>query len=146
MCIIPARGIFLKNTVLKICLTLKPNNYARRKSWCRTTKTIGNHRGQSSMKHPENGSEKFNRIEYTKGNITKNTNRKDNECWTAGTPVTWEETIHQRPNQSRSRLQEFPTCWYPGIETGKITEYHPVITFFNEIMAQIMRDGHRDVA
>ena len=28
--------------------------------------------------------------------------------------------------------------------TQKITEYHPLITFFNEVMAQIMRDGHRN--
>ena len=32
-----------------------------------------------------------NVIKYKKGHVTKNTRRKDNECWTAGTPVIWDD-------------------------------------------------------
>ena len=45
MSIIPARGIFLKNTVLKICLTLKPYNYAQKEKLVEDTKTIGKQQG-----------------------------------------------------------------------------------------------------
>jgi|SRR5688572_10862535 len=87
------------------------------------------------------------RITFKKGNVTKNTNRNDNECWTAGTPVTWEGY-----DTSKAKTITTPVKG-AGIKdmlvsrdlvTQKITEYHPLITFFNEIMAQIMRDGHRD--
>ena len=30
-------------------------------------------------------------VEFKKGNVTKNTTRNDNECWTAGTPVVWDD-------------------------------------------------------
>jgi len=84
-----------------------------------------------------------NVIGFTKGRITKNTTRNDNECWTAGTPVTWDD----EPSKAKPvviELAGIPDMLVTRVD-GEITEYHPVITFFNEVMAQIMRDGHRDV-
>jgi hypothetical protein len=85
-------------------------------------------------------------IKFTKGNVTKNTTRNDNECWTAGTPVVWDDD----EDPSRAKPVTAPVGGIPDMlvsrdpETKEILEYHPLITFFNEIMARIMRDGHRD--
>jgi len=80
---------------------------------------------------------------FTKGNVTENTNRNDNECWTAGTPVTW-----NGDDVSNAETITEPVAGIPDMlvtrDAYKITEYHPLITFFNEIMARIMLDGHKD--
>ena len=53
--------------------------------------------------------------------------------------------IPQQPNQSQLRVGELPDMLVTrDPETQEILEYHPLITFFNEIMARTMRDGHRD--
>jgi hypothetical protein len=94
-------------------------------------------------KHPKRSSYP---VEFTKGNVTKNTTRNDNECWTAGTPVFWNDG--EDPSQAKTVIA--PVGGIPDMlvskdpETKEIIEYHPLITFFNEIMARIMRDGHRD--
>ena len=82
-------------------------------------------------------------IEYKKGNITENSRRTDNEFWSAGTPVTWDDD----PSKAKAvtiELAGIPDMLVTKVN-GKITEYHPVITFFNEVMFQIMKDGHRNV-
>ena len=86
-------------------------------------------------------------VKFTKGNVTKNTTRNDNECWTAGTPVAWndgEDPSRARPITApvEGAIPDMLVSRDP--ETKEITEYHPLITFFNEIMARTMRDGHRD--
>ncbi|HEX6226261.1 MAG TPA: hypothetical protein VFZ52_17705 [Chryseolinea sp.] len=94
-------------------------------------------------KHPKLSSSP---VKFKKGNVTKNTNRNDNECWTAGTPVVWNDD--QDPSQAKTITA--PVAGIPDMlvsrdpYTQEITEYHPLITFFNEVMARIMRDGHRD--
>ena len=82
-------------------------------------------------------------IEYKKGNITENSRRTDNEFWSAGTPVAWDED----PSKAKAvtiELAGIPDMLVSRVN-GKITEYHPVITFFNEVMFRIMKDGLRDV-
>ena len=85
-------------------------------------------------------------VEFKKGYVTKNTTRNDNECWTAGTPVVWDDD----EDPSRAKPVTAPVGGIPDMlvsrdpETKEILEYHPLITFFNEIMARIMRDGHKD--
>jgi hypothetical protein len=85
-------------------------------------------------------------VEFKKGNVTKNTTRNDNECWTAGTPVIWDDD----KDPSTAKTITAPVGGVPDMlvskdpKTKEILEYHPLITFFNEIMARIMRDGHRD--
>jgi hypothetical protein len=85
-------------------------------------------------------------VKFKKGRITKNTTRNDNECWTAGTPVVWNDG----EDPAKAKTVTVPLARIPDMlvsrdpETQEILEYHPLITFFNEIMARIMRDGHRD--
>jgi len=82
-------------------------------------------------------------IKYKKGNITKKSRRTDNEFWSAGTPVTWDDD----PSKAKpvtTELAGIPDMLVTKVN-GKITEYHPVITFFNEVMFRIMKDGHRKV-
>ena len=87
-----------------------------------------------------------NPVKFKKGRITKNTTRNDNECWTAGTPVVWNDG----EDPSKAKTVTVPLAGIPDMlvsrdpKTQEILEYHPLITFFNEIMARIMRDGHRD--
>jgi len=87
-----------------------------------------------------------NPVKFKKGRITKNTSRNDNECWTAGTPVVWNDG----EDPSKAKTVTVPLAGIPDMlvsrdpKTQEILEYHPLITFFNEIMARIMRDGHRD--
>lgn len=90
--------------------------------------------------------ESYNPVVFKKGHVTKNTTRNDNECWTAGTPVSWDE----EKGPSSARTITAPVGGIPDMlvtrdpETKEIVDYHPLITFFNEIMARIMRDGHRE--
>jgi len=88
-----------------------------------------------------------NTITYKKGRVNKKTNRNHNECWSAGTPVTWEDDV---------KTAKTITVKVPGsiddmlvtrdpVNKETILEYHPVITFFNEVMAQMLRDGLRKV-
>lgn len=85
-------------------------------------------------------------VKFTKGRVTKNTTRNDNECWTAGTPVVWNDG----EDPSQAKTVTVPLAGIPDMlvsrdpKTQEILEYHPLITFFNEIMARIMRDGHKD--
>lgn len=94
-------------------------------------------------KHPKLSA---NPIKFKKGYVTKNTNRNDNECWTAGTPVSWDD----EKGTSTAKTITAPAGGIPDMlvtrdpKTKEILEYHPLITFFNEIMARIMRDGHRE--
>lgn len=91
-------------------------------------------------KHPKLSSSP---VEFTKGNPGKTTTRNDSECWTAGTPVIWEGDDVSNAQVVTARVGGIPDMLvskHP--ETNEITEYHPLITFFNEIMARIMRDGH----
>jgi hypothetical protein len=93
----------------------------------------------------ENGNfKKFSTvIEYKKGNITENSRRTDNEFWSAGTPVMWNDD----PSKAKPvtiELAGIPDMLVTKVN-GKITEYHPVITFFNEVMFRIMKDGLRNV-
>jgi hypothetical protein len=85
-------------------------------------------------------------VAFKKGNVTKNTTRNDNECWTAGTPVVWGDD--EDPSQAKTITAEVGGISDMLVSrdpvTQKVTEYHPLITFFNEIIARIMRDGHRD--
>jgi len=95
-------------------------------------------------KHPKSSSYP---LKFIKGYVTKNTTRNDNECWTAGTPVAWDDGA----DPSTAKPITAPVGGIPDMlvskdpETQKILEYHPLITFFNEIMARTMRDGHRDL-
>lgn len=87
---------------------------------------------------------KFTRT-FKKGKITKNTTRNDNECWNAGTPIVWKGDDISTAKPVTIALAGIPDMLVTrDPDTDKITEYHPVITFFNEVIAQIMRDGHRD--
>ena len=85
-------------------------------------------------------------VKFKKGHVTKNTTRNDNECWTAGTPVVWNDG----EDPSKAKTVTVPLAGIPDMlvsrdpKTQEILEYHPLITFFNEIMARIMRDGHKD--
>jgi hypothetical protein len=87
-----------------------------------------------------------NPVKFKKGRVTENTTRNDNECWTAGTPVVWNDG----EDPSKAKTVTVPLAGIPDMlvsrdpKTQEILEYHPLITFFNEVMAQIMRDGHRD--
>jgi hypothetical protein len=79
---------------------------------------------------------------FQKRNAGTSARRKDSACWTAGTPVTWQG------NPSNARVT---TKRVAGIDmlvtkdsSGKAIEYHPVITFFNDVMSQIMKDDHLD--
>jgi len=93
-------------------------------------------------KHPKLSSDPE---EFTKGNPGKTTTRNDSECWTAGTPVVWEGD-----DVSNAQVVTAPVGGIPDMlvskdpKTQEILEYHPLITFFNEIMARIMRDGYSD--
>ena len=95
-------------------------------------------------KHPKLSSDP---VKFRKGHVTKNTTRNDNECWTAGTPVTWDDGAD--PSTAKpitARVGELPDMLVTrDPKTHKILEYHPLITFFNEIMARTMRDGQRDL-
>jgi hypothetical protein len=87
-----------------------------------------------------------NTIAYRKGRVNQNTNRNDNECWSAGTPVTWEDDVQNAKTVTvkvPGSIDDMLVTRDPI--TKKIIEYHPVITFFNEVMAQMMRDNLRDI-
>jgi|SRR6188508_2479642 len=95
-------------------------------------------------KHPKQSSDP---ITFRKGHVTKNTNRNDNECWTAGTPVIWDDGAD--PSTAKpitAHVGELPDMLVSrDPKTQEILEYHPLITFFNEIMARTMRDGKREL-
>ena len=93
-------------------------------------------------KHPKQNS--YPEV-FTKGDATETATRNSSECWTAGTPVVWEGddiSNAQTVTAPVGALDDMLVSRDP--ETQEITEYHPLITFFNEIMARIMRDGHKD--
>jgi hypothetical protein len=78
-------------------------------------------------------------ISFEKRNAGPSARRKDSACWTAGTPVTWQG------NPSNARVTTERVAGIDMLVTrdsnGGVAEYHPVITFFNDVMAQIMSDG-----
>lgn len=107
--------------------------------------------GQMYQKDPK-PSKPNDAINFKKGNfdpITAKTNRNESECWTAGTPIRWNDgtlqrnadgSIKIRENGVRAIVQEVR-----GVdmlvsldESGNVIEYHPLITFFNEVMATIL--------
>jgi hypothetical protein len=81
-------------------------------------------------------------IRFEKRNAGPLARRKHSACWTAGTPVTWQG------NPSNARVTTERVAGIDMLVTtdsdGKPIEYHPVITFFNDVMSQIMKDGHLD--
>ena len=93
-------------------------------------------------KHPKLSSSP---VKFTKGDKTTTATRNDSECWTAGTPVVWEGDDVSNAQAVTAEVGELPDMLVSrDPKTQEILEYHPLITFFNEIMARIMRDGHKD--
>ena len=82
---------------------------------------------------------------FCKKNATPKACWKDSACWTGGTPVEWNgnnvnnaEVIMQEVGPDNIEMLVSETS------DGK-TEYHPLITFYNKVLAQIMKDGYLDV-
>ena len=74
---------------------------------------------------------------------TESTSRNDNACWNAGTPVGWDQDV-QKAWAIRSDVDGVDMLVSKNPTTNEITEYHPLITLYNEITFQIIKDGHKD--
>ncbi len=74
---------------------------------------------------------------------TESTSRNDNACWNAGTPVGWDQDV-QKAWAIRSDVDGVDMLVSKNPITNEIIEYHPIITLYNEIMFQIIKDGHKD--
>ena len=92
-------------------------------------------------------------MKFRKGNRKQAIRREDPPCWNAGTPVRWDEPI-EKDDEGRA-FGKFIKVTKVDIGDGKggslevlatlttqdkPTEYHPLIQFFNEVMAGIVRD------
>jgi hypothetical protein len=91
-------------------------------------------------------------IDFKKGNFdpkTSRTNRNESECWTAGTPIRWNDGTLQKNDDGSIKIRENGVRAIVkevrGIDMlvslgpdGEVVEYHPLITFFNEVMATIL--------
>lgn len=69
--------------------------------------------------------------------------RNDSECWVADTPVTWETDVNQA-EASRANVGGIDMLVTFDADGKTIDEYHPVITFFNEVMNRLMKDGFKN--
>lgn len=93
-------------------------------------------------------------LRYRKGNRLEGIHRDDPPCWNAGTPAQWPDdlpkdeegrvdgkmmdvTIVDVQNEANEHIPILATF----DEQGKAVEFHPLIQFFNEVMAGIVRDG-----
>jgi len=79
-------------------------------------------------------------IPFKKTDPTLAAGWKDSACWTGGTPVTWEDDDIAQAEATTEKLGKIEMLVSRNSE-GEIVEYHPLITFFNGVMSQIMRDG-----
>lgn len=91
---------------------------------------------------------------YRKGNRLEGIHRDDPPCWNAGTPARWPENL-PKDEQGRvdGKMMYVTIVDVPDGGSGIIPilatlndhdepeEYHPLIQFFNEVMAGIVRDG-----
>lgn len=92
-------------------------------------------------------------LRYRKGNRLEGIHRDDPPCWNAGTPARWPDDL-PRDEQGRvdGKKMYVTIVDVPDRDGGKIPilatldaqdkaeEFHPLIQFFNEVMAGIVRD------
>ena len=74
---------------------------------------------------------------FTKKNPTGPSNRKHSECWTADTPVVWDTNVSDA-QVSIEDVGVIPDMLVSRDSNGD-KEYHPLITFYNEVMARLMQ-------
>jgi hypothetical protein len=67
---------------------------------------------------------------------------QDSACWIAGTPVTWDNNITEA-KATTAMVREFEMLASKD-SNEKVIEYHPLITFFNKVMAEVMSEGYLD--
>lgn len=87
------------------------------------------------LRYPVDGTE------FAKKTNGSQPNRNDSECWTSDTPVTWDDKNGDTAVASVATVGGIPNMLVtrdPN-DSSKITEYHPLITFFNEVMARLMQ-------
>ena len=80
-------------------------------------------------------------LPFKKENATTSATRNDSACWVADTPVKWETNVSQA-EASRADVDGIDMLVTYEADGKTIKEYHPVITFFNEVMAELMRNNH----